>query len=593
MRYKIKLINQKEEVEAEGGTLAEICALAGYPLNLVCGGRGTCKKCQVTIKRKGQTAVEEVLACKTVVDQDMEVYLHETDEQKGARILTESKAPGCLAFIDGTGQQKRKLRPSVKKKYFSREEQIPGQGGAFLQGASLPVMRKFSALCAEEEYTGCTFVYYRDGIVDVQKGDTTTWCYGAAIDLGTTTVACYFYDLVHGRLLATKSAMNRQIIHGADVIARNAYSQERPEHVEELQQLILDTINAMLEETAAEYPELKANLYHIVLCGNSMMQHLFYGLSPVHLGVAPFASITKDAVISRQKECGLHGAPEGIAEFLPLLGGFVGADTTAVLLPLAKEGKKQNYLVADLGTNGEIAVGDGEQFMVASTACGPALEGGNIACGMRGTEGAIETVSLANDQVELQVIGGGEALGLCGSGIVDAVAELYRVGLMDETGRLRSSREYTELYPGRKLGERIREVESYNPAFFFTEGERPVYLSQKDIRQIQLAKSSIYSGCMALLAKNGLTPDDVDIFLLAGAFGHYLSVEHALAIGLLPPVPEEKILSVGNGAGQGAQAFLLDDSYREILGRLLPKVSHMELASSETFMENYILHMNF
>lgn len=593
MHYKINFIRQKKEIDAEGGTLAEICALAGYPLDLVCGGKGTCGKCLVNIKRKGKTAVEKVLACKTIVDQDMEVYLDKTDCRETAQILTDSRASGGLAFMENGRKEKKQLRPSVKKKYFTRKEQIPESGGAFLRGTSLSVMQKFSAMCTDQAFEGCTFVYYRDSVLDIQKGDTTDWCYGAAVDVGTTTVVCYFYDLVHGHLLATKSAMNRQSMHGADVIARNAYSQESPEHGEELRQLILYTINGMIEETAAEYPKLKENLYHIVLCGNSMMQHLFYGLNPAHLGAAPFASITKDAIISRQKECGLQGAPEGIAEFLPLLGGFVGADTTAVLLPLAKEGKRKNYLVADLGTNGEIAVGDGERFVVASTACGPALEGGNIACGMRGTKGAIETVSLANDEIEFQVIGGGKALGLCGSGIVDAIAELYRAGLMDETGRLRSPKEYARLYPGSRLGERIYETEPCNPAFYFTRGEHPVYLSQKDIRQIQLAKSSIYAGCMALLAKEQMTLKDVDVFLLAGAFGHYLHVDNALAIGLLPPVPKEKILSVGNGAGQGVQAFLLDESYRETLESLLPKISHAELASSETFMENYILHMNF
>ena len=230
---------------------------------------------------------------------------------------------------------------------------------------------------------------------------------------------------------------------------------------------------------------------------------------------------------------------------------------------------------------------------MASTACGPALEGGNIACGMRGTRGAIERISLKGGEMNLKIIGGGNPTGLCGSGIIDAVAELRNLGMIDETGVLLSSEEYKKKYPDSKLADRLQDVEPYNRGFYFVEGEKPVYLCQKDIRQIQLAKSSIYSGCLTVLKEAGMESEEVDCLFLAGAFGNYIDIDHALSIGLLPPVPREKIVSVGNGAGDGVQTLLMDQSYREKLKIISDHCIHVELANHPLFMEEYIKNMNF
>lgn len=577
MSYTVYFVNQNTKVTVEGGTLAQACDKAGYPLNLVCGGKGTCGKCTIKVRRGD--AIEEVLACKTPVEKDEEVYLEEKDYTHKGSVLTKSNLSG-IGFA-----------PAVKKVYHTKQDLMPEHCGAFLKGVSIPVMRKFAALSSEYDFEGCTFVYYNDKIIDVQEGDKTDRCYGVAVDIGTTTVVCYMYDLVRNKLVKTKSGLNRQIVHGADVISRNVYSQEKPENLEELQKLIQQTINEMLDEAMAEVAEADKNIYHMVICGNSTMQHLFYGLNPTNLGVSPFANITAEHIISSGREAGLHCVPEGIVEFLPLLGGFVGADTTSVLLTL--ENDKKKYIMIDLGTNGEIGVGNHDGFLISSTACGPALEGGNIACGMRGTTGAIEKISLEGDEVTCKVIGNATPQGLCGSAIIDAVAELRRVGLIDDAGTLLSAEDYEKTHPGSKLCERLKDVEEYNLGFYFTEGEKPVYICQQDIRQIQLAKSSIYSGCMTLLTEYGITPDDVDHLVLAGAFGNYIDVDNALSIGLLPPVAREKILSIGNGAGQGVQALLLDNSFRDKLAAIPEKSTHIELADNPNFMELYILNMNF
>lgn len=571
MSHLIHFIKQNKTVAVTGGTVAEACEKAGYPLNLVCGGKGTCGKCRVKIKRDGQ--VEEVLACRTPADGVTEIILDETDYRQNARVLTESSL------------ERTALVPSVRKSYHSRDELMPEHGGAFLKKAPLPVMKKFSAMTAEYDFEGCTFVWYRDALIDVQEKDETARCYGAAVDIGTTTVACYVYDLATGQKIATGSGLNAQMIHGADVITRNVYAQESPEKLEELRRLIVNTINELLEGLEEE---VRRNLYHVVLCGNSTMQHLFFGMNPACLGVSPFVNITAEAIVSSGAQTGLRCAAAGVVEFLPLLGGFVGADTAAVLLCLEESERKS--LVVDLGTNGEIAVGNYGGFLVASTACGPALEGGNIACGMRGTEGAIEKISLSGDKVNYKVIGGGEPRGLCGSAIIDAVAELLRAGLIDGTGALLSGEEYAKTHPGSALCHRLREAGEYNMAFYFTD---TVYLCQKDIRQIQLAKSSIYSGCMALLQEYGSSPEEIDNLVLAGAFGNYIDIDNALYIGLLPPVDKDKILSVGNGAGQGVQSLLLNGGLRDKLEKLPAITTHVELADSPEFMDLYIMNMEF
>lgn len=625
MSYQVYFINQKKEITVDGGTIANACEKAGFPLNLVCGGNGTCGKCAIFIKKKKAQEREKVLACQTYIEEDTEIYLNPSDYRQKATILTKA-APLEL-----------QLNPSITKKYIPKEEIIAKlkKDGTFFSKTILPktvssttvssqsmesqpvelraapsqdrdatntnvplsVMQKFSMLNADKEVSGCTLVSfngdYSENIISVEEGDTTSHCYGAAADIGTTTVVLYIYDMNKGELITTKSALNKQTIYGADVIARNASVRDNPAMLHKMREAIVDTINEMLAEAAKENPKLKEHLYHIVLCGNSTMQHLFYGLNPYYLGVSPFATMIKEAIVTVGKETNLLYSENAIVEFLPLLGGFVGADTTSVLLTLTNEKKK--YLMVDLGTNGELAVGSFPDFLVASTACGPALEGGNIACGMRGTTGAIEKISLEGNRLTYKVIGDVEATGLCGSAIIDAVAELRGIGLIDETGTLLGPDEYRRINPFSPLIKYLHEAEEYNMAFYFTEGSEgipPVYISQKDIRQIQLAKSSIYSGCIALLEEAGITLEQVDALILAGAFGNYIDIDNALSVGLLPRIPREKIISIGNGAGQGVQTLLLDKSYRSRAKKISQNCTHLSLAENKKFMDEYIKNMN-
>ena len=577
--YCIKLPNQNTAFETPGGaTISQSCAAAGFPMDLVCGGRGTCGKCAVQIERNGIR--ETVLACRTVVDCDMTVYLEEQQLTRDASIVTE-----------GRSAHRARFSPAISKRCFSKEELLPSHCGSYLKSASIGFMRNFSRLISDSSPEKITLVSFRGELLAAEPGDTAALLYGGAIDIGTTSVVLYAYDLNTGALLNTVSALNGQIVRGADVISRILHTQQSEDGLSELNGYIRDTICTLLDQTEEKIPGFRSRLYHLVLCGNSTMQHLFLGLDPYGLSLAPFVNITADAVRCSGAEAGIEMPEGGVVEFLPLLGGFVGADTTAVLLTLPTG--TGPCLMVDLGTNGEIAVGSSAGYRVASTACGPALEGGNIACGMRGMEGAIERVSLQDGKLTCRVIGGTEPLGLCGSAIIDAVAELRRAGIIDETGRLLPRDEFLAEHPDSPLADYLGEAGEYNTAFYFTRGDRPVYLSQHDVRQIQLAKSSIFSGCMTLLEEAGLSPDQLDALYLAGAFGNYIDIDRALEIGLLPPVPRERILSIGNGAGQGVQMCLLDQGEMDRCKALPASVEHVELATNPKFMETYIMNMNF
>ena len=577
MEYTVRIAGTPCRTRVSGGTLAEACARLGHPLELVCGGNGRCGKCDVLVERGGVR--ETVRACVTPVTEDITVFFPDAGSG-GAQILTEGGAHSAFA-------------PAVTKTVLSPAEREPEHCGACLPGVSLAAARQFSRANRGADGEPLTFIRCGGTLLGVQRGDTARRLFGAAVDIGTTTVAMYIYDLTTGALLHTGSALNGQIRYGADVIARIQHVIEHADGLAALNRAVLDTVDGLLAAAAAAVPGLSDDLWQLVFCGNSTMQHLFLGVDPSALGAEPFASVTADAVRASAGEIGLQNCPpDALVEFLPLLGGFVGADTTAVLLGVPEEGV---HLVIDLGTNGEIAVGNAHDgFLTSSTACGPALEGGSIECGMRGAEGAIDHADITPDgELRFHVLGGGEAKGLCGSGIIDMTAALLRCGLVDMTGRLLPREEYAAEHPDSPLLDRLAPVGEYNNAFFLTRGEHPVYLSQDDIRQIQLAKSSICAGCLTLCRERGVAPEQLDSLILAGAFGNYIDVDSALYIGLLPAVPRGKIAAVGNGAGSGVCRCLLDRAESARCGHIRAVTRHVELNASSEFMEQYIMNMNF
>lgn len=575
MEYIINFSNENLTVKVKEGTLlSKAFEEAGIFLNLVCGGKGTCGKCKVKISRNNK--VEEVLACKTPVMENITVITDGYDSMD-VPILT-SKI------------ENYQFNPHVRKFYLEKND-LEKRKNELLKGCDPYLLKKFYRLY-NNNVQGMTFVKYEDSIIDVLPGDSSKVLYGAAVDIGTTTVVIYIYDLITGKLLSTLSDVNSQVAMGADLVTRINYGKTE-EGLKELNKKIISTLNKLLESAKEQLPDLPENLYHIVLCGNTLMHHLFLGLSPEGLGRSPFEGITKDLVECWGSETEIICTERCKIEFLPLLGGFVGADMVALLLTIEEESK--NMLIVDLGTNGEIAVGNIKGYYVTSAACGPALEGGNITCGMRAASGAIERCKIEGNQVILKVVGSQEPTGICGSGIIDIVAELLRNNILDKTGRIRSYDEFSGINPYSKLKDRIEEIDGnnsfviYKPNNLYQDG---VYVIQKDIRQVQLSKSSIYSAIMTILGIWGKSMDDIDEVIVSGAFGNYINPHNAQYIGLLPKTRVE-IKIVGNGAGKGVSLYLLNKYMKEKLNKIIENTTHVQLGENDLFADNYINNMNF
>jgi uncharacterized 2Fe-2S/4Fe-4S cluster protein (DUF4445 family) len=594
---KVHFPNQgKTVLMDEGATIAAACARAGLYLDLVCGGRGKCGKCKVDIVRNGQTST--VLACQEKVADGLCVLLKEEQISKKANILTDSE----LAPVD--------FDPAVKKVFIKKEslatplcegdwENIVEKLGVGIRTPALELLQKLSVTVHRQDIEGVTLTLWEHDLIDVDTRDTVADLYGFAIDVGTTTVAAYMYNLSSGKRLGVYSALNGQVSEGADVISRIVACVDNPDGVARLQERIVNTINQLIRQAASEQDIDRSQIYYIALCGNSAMQHLFLGLYPENLGKYPFTSTTKSGVAARAEQLNLWANPNAVVQFLPLIGGFVGADTVAVLLSLSEDDLIEHRLIMDLGTNGEIVLGNGDRMLAASTAAGPALEGAGIRFGMRGTMGAIERVSLSGGSVSLKVIGNTKPVGICGSGLIDAVAEMLRAGIIDQSGKMANGEEYVKSCRPeyRTLAERLQKISGINCFVLADESQsqsgEKIYISQKDIRAVQLAKAAIYTGCMLLMQEYGLSPENLKEILIAGAFGNYIDIKNGQYIGLIPCFDGVPTRSIGNAAGAGVQRFMLSKSIREKTGELQKRVAHLELASNPHFQQEYFKNLNF
>ena len=406
---------------------------------------------------------------------------------------------------------------------------------------------------------------------------------GVAVDIGTTTVAVFLYDLSTGHQLSIDSGRNAQRAYGADVISRIQYS-AGDGGLKRLQKAICDQLSASIDTVCKKAGRNRAEIRLVSVAGNTVMGHLFDGLSPVAIGVAPF---TPESLFGdfRPADKLLPGLAADAQIYLcPALAGYVGGDITAGLLSSGAWLEEESYLFLDIGTNGEMGLGDKNGYLCCATAAGPAFEGAEIECGMGGAPGAINKVKYADGKICIEVIGGGEAQGICGSGLIDALAALLYCGAVQDNGRMLPPDEADE-----SIRDRLRRGEDGGMRFYLTD---KVYISAADVRQLQLAKAAIRAGIETLLTERKESYKDVRHVLIAGGFGAFMDVRSACAIGLLPPAFLDRTRHVGNSAGAGA-ALSLDGEQRELLRKVTDECSYLELSSSSLFMEKYIECMVF
>jgi len=419
--------------------------------------------------------------------------------------------------------------------------------------------------------------------------------YGLAFDLGTTTVVGWLVDLDTGDTLAARAVTNPQNVYGADVISRIGHAGTH-EGLRQLQQKILAACNEIIRCLLDEGRVAGDEIYEIVAVGNTTMSHLFLGIDPTFLATAPYVPAFAGRMELEARELGLDVMPAGRVVVLPNIAGYVGSDTVGVMLA-TDIGRRPGFCLAvDIGTNGEVVLAGRGRLLTCSTAAGPAFEGARIRHGMRAAAGAIEGVRIDGGEVGLEVIDDATPLGICGSGLLDAAAAMVQVGLISPTGRLLPPESLPEgVPPG--LKERLRRGKDGTEFVLAQDGSvatgEDIVITQKDIRELQLAKAAIYAGIQVLLKELEVTPEEIDEILLAGAFGNYIKIDSALALGLLPAVAPGRIKAVGNAAGDGARMALISGTARAEASDLARRAGHVELSTWPDFQDEFVNAMYF
>ena len=416
-------------------------------------------------------------------------------------------------------------------------------------------------------------------MIDVEPGDTTGARHALAFDLGTTTVVATLLDLESGQPLAVQSLLNAQQPFGGDVISRISATMMDPDALDTLRSRAHETMAALAIEVCEEAGIAPEQVYEITVCGNATMMHLALGIDPEPLSMAPFTVTTHELPETLASDFGVAVHPRAPAFVFPSLGAYVGGDIVAGMLATGLTRDRRIRLFIDVGTNSEIALGCEERVLATAAPAGPAFEAAQIRCGMRAAEGAIEGIRIADDDVELQVIADAEPVGLCGSGLVDCVAELVRCGLLDHSGRFIPDEEAAERLPA--LAPRLTKIGEERVFVMHWRGEDPaesIFLSQRDVRELQFAKASIATGWKILLREYGIEPGDIQQVLLAGSFGAYLSPASAVRIGLVPRLALPRIVSAGNVAGEGAKIVALSHRERAEARSIVREVEYVELS---------------
>jgi uncharacterized 2Fe-2S/4Fe-4S cluster protein (DUF4445 family) len=458
-------------------------------------------------------------------------------------------------------------------------------------------LRTLSSTLREAKWNVTVSVWQDKEVIEVQPGYVED-SYGAAVDIGSTTVALYLCNLRTGELLAAESEMNPQIVYGEDVMSRIQYSIEYKDGLEKLHKAVIATLNKLLKQAAKTANIKTEEILEMVLVGNSTMHHLLLNLHPKDLGLAPFVPAIHRSMDVKARELGLQINSSGNIYVLPTIASFVGADTSAMILAEEPHKQDENWLLIDVGTNAELILGNRKRLLCTSTPTGPALEGAHVEYGMRAAPGAIERVQIDETTLEpkYKVIGvegwntdhaefKGHVKGICGSAIIDSVAELFRAGIVDSRGKFKKNLN----------SKRVREGENgweYIVAWADeTSIGRDIPMTQQDVRQIQLAKAALFVAARTLLKRSGLqSPDKI---ILAGGFGSYIDKEKAMLIGLIPDCELDKVYAVGNAAGDGARIALLNVEKRSEIDSVTRRVERFELPTDPEFQNQFMLATSF
>jgi uncharacterized 2Fe-2S/4Fe-4S cluster protein (DUF4445 family) len=578
----------KEARVPAGTTLFDCASWNGVAIDSTCGGHGTCKKCKVRVV-SGEQAISGVdprafspdelragwrLACRAEAQQDLVVEVPPL----------ETRPKAALA---GVGRHVI-LRPAVQKRYLELSEPTMEDQVSDLERVlaamddveltvPLELLRGLGKTLRESNWQ-VTAVFVDDVLIDVEPGDTSARRFAVAFDLGTTTVVATLLDLETGQPLAVRSMLNKQQPFGADVISRISATMMDPEALGRLQQLAHETLRELVEEVVAEAQTDISEIYEVAVTGNVTMLQLALGIDPEPLSMAPFTIAARQLPPATASDFGIPAHARAPAVIFPALGAYVGPDIVAGVLATGLTLDKRVRLFIDVGTNSEIVLGSSARALATAAPAGPAFEAAQIRCGMRAADGAIEGVKIVDGDVQLTVIGDALPVGLCGSGLVDAVAELVGAGILDRSGRFALG-----------TSERLGKIGEEN-VFYLTDD---VFLSQRDVRELQFAKASIATGWQILCNDMGVDPAEISQVLLGGSFGSYLTAASAVKIGLVPRLPLTRIVAAGNVAGEGAKIAALSLTERAAANAVLDEVDYVELSGRSDFNDLFIDQLSF
>lgn len=614
----------KEVIVREGTDLLSAAIAADVQIYNSCGGEGTCGRCKVIVRSgvfstepSGRLAEEEreagyVLACRTTVGGDVEVEVPPESRMDRQQILTEkaqitrltgmfSRAEEVERGIEAEARPVFTHSPLTTKLFLTlppptlqdnisdlerlyreirRHREVP------IMQTGLANVKKLGRLLRESGWEVTVTLGRRNGtteVVLIEPGDTSARNYGVVLDIGTTTVVAELVNLNTKEVLGTKATHNRQATYGEDVITRIIYA-EKGDGLERLHHAVVDTVNELISALATEH-QISLNDITSVLCaGNTTMAHLLLRVDPFYIRRAPYVPAANFVPVIRATEAGIKINPRGLLACLPGVSSYVGADITAGVLASGIDEADELCMLIDIGTNGEIVLGNKEWLVCCSSSAGPAFEGSGVASGVRARHGAIQKVTVDPETYEVTVstIGDDRPVGICGSGYVDTLAELFRVGILDRSGTIRTDRSHP----------RIQEMDGER-AFVLVHAEqsatgRDILISQSDIANLIRSKGAIYTAANVLATHMGLALKDIERFYIGGGFGNYLNIVDAIWIGLLPDLPLEKFIFIGNSSLAGARLALLSYEALEKARQIAEKMTYMELSVDPSYMQEYV-----
>jgi uncharacterized 2Fe-2S/4Fe-4S cluster protein (DUF4445 family) len=621
--YRITFMPDEKSVEVEAGTtLMEAAEKAGIHINSLCGGEGVCGRCRVRIKNgklradkhsisllsKAEITEGYVLACQTRVDADMEILIPTASRIEETQILLEGtpvdySEPEKIRVHRVPADPLSLFEPLVQKIFLklkgpSPEDNISDMDRVLRELRKRTDYRSFEialqclqglASKLRENRWEVTATIAKHGdiwrIQQIEPGDTTDRNYGLAIDVGTTTIVAQLVHLKSAKVIGVAGSHNLQARYGEDVISRMVYACTREGGLDPLHNAAIRNINRLISTLTEEKGIDARDITAIVAAGNTTMSHLLLSLIPCSIRLDPYVPTVSTYPQVPAKELHININPEGILEVVPGVASYVGGDIVAGILACGIADKQETSALIDVGTNGEIAIGNNEWLVCCSASAGPAFEGGGMRDGMRATRGAIEKITIGDGEVHYTTIGNAKPRGICGSGLIDFLYELARDHIIDVEGKFSASVDHE------RIVERDGELQFILAPAEETDTGHEIAISQSDINNLIRSKGAVFAAIKSLVDYVGLTFEDIDALFVAGGFGSYLDIPKAIGIGLLPDIDTGRIRFIGNGSLMGARMCLLSTHSLERAAQIAKNMTNIELSTYRPFMDEYVAAM--